>query len=295
MFKLEKINNVRVKSIKSIETIPPEKIKGYDLIKELYANIFLIAKKKSGKTSLIWKLIKHCSNKYTKFYIFSSTVSKDPTWIHIIDELKKRGNEVEAYTSIEEKGINILSDIIEELKEQAKQERLEEERKQIEAEQKKKGKNQFNPFSLVGGRSKIIQEMFNEEQEGEEEDKPVKLKKIAPEIMFILDDMDQSLRNEAVTDLLKYNRHWRSKCILSSQWPLDVNVGGRKQLDVVILFRGHSLDKLKIIHDNLDLPIDFNAFVELYKNATFEPFNFLYIDTNNTEFRKNFNQKYRLD
>lgn len=69
---------------------------------ELYGNIFLVARKKSGKTSVIWKILKSCSNKDTNIVLFASTLHKDPNLIHIIKYFKKKGNHVEAYTSIKE-------------------------------------------------------------------------------------------------------------------------------------------------------------------------------------------------
>jgi hypothetical protein len=54
---LKQTNNQIVKAI-PIPNVDTRPIKGFDLIQELYANIFLCARKKSGKTSVIFKLIK---------------------------------------------------------------------------------------------------------------------------------------------------------------------------------------------------------------------------------------------
>ena len=62
MLSLKQINNQSVKAI----PIPDEDkrpIKGYDLCEEVYANIFLCARKKSGKTSALFKIMKECSVK----------------------------------------------------------------------------------------------------------------------------------------------------------------------------------------------------------------------------------------
>ena len=60
MISLKQINNQYVKAI----PIPDEDtrpIKGYDICEEVYANIFLCARKKSGKTSALFKILKECS------------------------------------------------------------------------------------------------------------------------------------------------------------------------------------------------------------------------------------------
>ena len=51
---------------------------------------------------------------------------------------------------------------------------------------------------------------------------------------------------------------------------------------------GHKLEK---IHRRLDLGIDFETFKSYYDFAVKDPYNFLYIDIRNDEYRKNFNEK----
>jgi len=48
---LKKINNVEVEALNIKQ--PPKKFKGKELFSEIYANIFLCAKKKKGKTFVI--------------------------------------------------------------------------------------------------------------------------------------------------------------------------------------------------------------------------------------------------
>jgi len=59
MIRIKKINNEKVKAI-PIETVSPDKIKGSAIFPDLYCNIFLVARKKSGKTSTIFKILKSC-------------------------------------------------------------------------------------------------------------------------------------------------------------------------------------------------------------------------------------------
>ena len=81
MISLKQINRQYVKPI----PIPDEDhrpIKGFDICEEVYANIFLCARKKSGKTSALFKILKECSSKKT-IMAFCSTCYKDKNWIQI--------------------------------------------------------------------------------------------------------------------------------------------------------------------------------------------------------------------
>jgi len=66
-------------------------------------------------------------------------------------------------------------------------------------------------------------------------------------------------------------------------------------MDAWIIFRGHSKDKLEQIHQNTDTNLPFGLFETLYNDATEEPYNFLYIDTNKGKYRKNFDMEYILE
>ena len=69
MTSLKQINKqvVRAIPIPNEDTRP---IKGYDICQEVYANIFLCAKKKSGKTSALFKIMKECADKKTIIIVF---------------------------------------------------------------------------------------------------------------------------------------------------------------------------------------------------------------------------------
>lgn len=94
-----------------IETVNPEDVKGKELFPELYANIFMLAKKKSGKTVTVGTILKKCAGRAingekTCIIIFASTIHKDAMWAAIIKMLQKRNYEVTVHTSINEDRIN---------------------------------------------------------------------------------------------------------------------------------------------------------------------------------------------
>ena len=71
MIKVRKVNNEEVKPVQV--QIDTRKVKGMDISTEAYANIFLCAKKKSGKTSAIFHMLKEFAGKDTTIYAFVST------------------------------------------------------------------------------------------------------------------------------------------------------------------------------------------------------------------------------
>jgi len=265
MIKIKKINDEKVKPI-NLPKIDVDRIKGNKLFPELYANIFLCARKKSGKTNCIFKILKSCSDKDTRFVFFSTTVHKDDNIKHIIKYFKNKENDVETFLSIKEGKEDQLQTLMDELK------------------------NNYDSDDDNNEETKFI----NVSDDDDANIKIKKKKKIAPEIIFVLDDMGVLLKAPSVSQLLKTNRHFKSKVIISSQYPHDMTPESRRQLDFLILFGGHSQEKLAIMFEDIDLPINFDLFEKLYKDATSEKFNFLYVDVRNVEFRKNFNYLYDI-
>ncbi|RZI45303.1 hypothetical protein [Candidatus Finniella inopinata] len=253
---LKKINDINVE-LPPLEKKDTRPVKGSDLFPEVYSNIYLCSRKKSGKTSVIFTILKKCITRETKILAFVSTLHRDKNWISIQNYLKNHGVMFEGYTSIwDENGTNILDEWV-------ASEQLDEN----ENEPESKGKDLL-----------LLQEPETTEK---------KSKFLGPEWIVIIDDNSNELRS--VSTLLKKNRHLKCKVIISSQYFNDLTPQSRKQLDYIILFKGHSIKKLQEIHRDADLSIDFNDFVKAYELTTEEKFCFLYVDCINGLLRKNFN------
>jgi hypothetical protein len=266
----ERINKVKVRPVQTGASLTMDKIRGSDLFPEIYCNVFICARKKSGKSSLIWKILKESVGRDTKIVIFAATARKDATYKHIIDYFEKKGNDVEVYLSITDGKEDRLSTIIEGLLTQEPPEEQSEEPPPPPPP---------NPFKFG-----------TEEEEEKKKRPPRKETKLAPEIIFVFDDLSSELRAKSVTSLMKSNRHYKSKVILSSQWPNDLEPSALKQLDYCILFGGHERKKLEKLHTDLDLKIKLEDFIAMFREITKAQYNFLYIDVINECFRKNFNQ-----
>eukprot|EP00732_Lithocolla_globosa_P002502 Lithocolla_globosa_v1_NODE_1658_length_2414_cov_455.281475.p1 type:complete len:170 gc:universal NODE_1658_length_2414_cov_455.281475:1520-1011(-) len=116
-----------------------------------------------------------------------------------------------------------------------------------------------------------------------------KPKKISQKYLIIFDDIASELKDPYVSQLLKTNRHYKSKVIISSQWLNDITPQSRRQIDFYLLFSGINMKKLEELYNDADLSISFEEFVNIYNIATRQKYHFLYIDSNNSEFRINFN------
>ncbi len=267
MFKIKQINNEIVEPVKFTQVKEDKRpVRGAKLFSDVYCNIFLCARKKSGKTCAISKIIKACCTSETHIVAFAATLEKDPTW----GEIRKYCNE----NDINFTGFRNIKDL------ETKQDILDGIMKDMgdPSDPKKSDEktNYSNPIQVGAGATK--------------EKKKKKPKELAPEIIFIFDDQSGELQLPSVAKLLKEHRHYKCKTIISSQYWNDIVLQGRKQIDYVLLYRGlaKSLDKLSDIYKNLDLTVEFEQFIDLYSYATSEKYHFLYIDVVNSEFRKDF-------
>lgn len=270
---VQKINNEKVKPVKlpDEQTLPT---KGRKLFDNCYSNIFICAKKKSGKTVLIHKILKDCIDRDTRIVFICSTIHKDSTYKYMIEKFGKR-HSVETYESLTENKESIIDRVL----------------NYTDASEVEETPPPPPP-PVPGMRFSDIDilPMIPEEPKKQKKEK----KRLAPEIVIVLDDLGQGLRIPSVGDLLKKNRHYKSKVIISSQYPNDLTPQALKQLDYCILFKGHSEDKLKLIHKHLDLAVPIEIFIQMYKTAVKEKYSFFYIDPINVEFRINFNTRIKL-
>ena len=78
--------------------------------------------------------------------------------------------------------------------------------------------------------------------------KKSKKKAIEPNYLVILDDLGTECRHPSVTQLLKTNRHYHAKILVSSQQVTDLDPASRRQLDYMLLLGGIPRDKLTLIY-----------------------------------------------
>jgi len=264
---LKKLNNVEVRPPPTLQK-EGRRVKGEKLFAEPYANIFVCARKKSGKSVVIFNILKSCIDKNTTVVFFVSTLYKDPVYRSMLKLCKDNGINTLCYTSLKEGQVDHLQDLVDCLEAEAE----EEFKKEEEGDEKKECRLLF------------------EGEEDEEEDKPKRKSKfLAPEYLIIFDDLSDELKSRSLITLLKKNRHWKMKIVVSSQYYHDLLPESRLQIDYLLIFKNITEDKLLLMHKNANLAIDPGVFVKLYHFATQKPFSFFWVDCINDRFRRNFN------
>jgi hypothetical protein len=281
MIRVKKINDVQIKPVKFITGGGDDKrpVKGSDMFPEIYSNIFILAKKKSGKSNAVYNIIKNCASKDTNVLVFSSTVNKDQIHVAIKQLCKIAKIPYTSYTSIIDDSsgekINIIEELIHKL--------------QLEAENDNKSEDSDD---IVKEKHPLI--LFEDSDDEDEKKAKKKSKYRAPEYIIVIDDLSNELKGPIINRLLKFNRHFKMKVIISTQYVHDLKPEALKQMDYCLIFKGERKDKLEKLHKDLDLALNFDTFLEIYYNATDEKYQFLYIDVRNEEYRKNFNKQFDM-
>ncbi|MDD4931723.1 MAG: hypothetical protein PHG66_06295 [Candidatus Colwellbacteria bacterium] len=279
----KKINNIKVKAVPVIHPPDTRPVLGEKLFSIVNSNTFMCAKRGSGKTSVIYKAIDECANKDTKVIAISGSMNNDKSWLAIQRLCEKKKISLETYTSIwDDEGDNVLEILTNKLKALNEGKETEEE----EEDGFSGSLEESLEFVPTGG---IDIFGMPTKGSGPSKSKKRRSKYQSPAWLLILDDIPNELKNSYVTAALKLFRHW-GKIIISSQSVNDLSKSGRNQLDYVILFRGMPVEKLEEIWRACALPITMDQFEAMYNFATREKYQFLYVDTANNEYRKNFSE-----
>lgn len=274
------------------------KVVGHRLFPELYANIYISAKKKSGKTTLLFNILKKCATRSTKVLIFCPTVNKDPTYKEITKMLDSKGidhNESENF--IDEEGNDLIELFIKNANAAAEQEEpevLPTSRKYVSREEARVIFGDELPKSEIEKKMKEDMKKDEEKRKKQMERKKRGKGKISPEYILVFDDLGQDLRKKSISQLLIKNRHYKCKVIISSQWLNYLMPTAIRQLDYCLLFGGFPTENMEDLYRKLNISVDFNKFIEMYKEATEKKYHFLYIDVNRNEYKKDFNEKFNV-
>lgn len=271
---LKKINGEVVRAVQTGSGDEKKKVKGEKLFPEVYSNVFLLARKKSGKTCCIFKILKKCVGPDTKLVFISSTVHKDDTYRVMLEYFRNKGNDIDVHTElVKGSGRNKEYVLLDTIKDDADE----------EEEAPAPAPEESGLFKFGKPPAEV-----------EEEDKPKKRKskKLAPELIFVLDDLGSGLRDKSVAMLLKKNRHYKSKVLIASQYLHDLKPDSIRQLDSILIWGGQPVAKLERIHRSLDLAIDYDTFEDRYRTATAKKYHFFYIDIPNERYRKDFTHEF---
>jgi hypothetical protein len=286
---LKQVNDFKVEDIgaeyRDKDTRP---IKGQELVPDLYANLFIASKKNSGKTTLICNIIKNCCDKNTTVIIFSGTLQLDPLWKWLRDWAPENLKDLEEYSSIidDDGKTNLLKALYKRLEDEAA----------IDDEEDDDDEQEKPRQVLRGGHDPALIYVDTIRGERLRKKRKKKSKYRTPKYLLVLDDISEELRNPAVAALLKKNRHFKCRVIVSSQYPWDLMPASRNQLQAMIIFGKQPDEKIVKIYEQLKVPIPFELFYKMYKAATpaDEPYSFFYFEPTTPRFKKNFSHEFEI-
>lgn len=273
------------------DEIPLEFIKSSKLFPKVYRNVLMLANTNSGKTNTLFNIIKRSVNTNTTIFIFAGQLYQDASWKHIVKWLEDHNIPYVLNTSIfYEEGENQLKELLDHFK--------------------KVYEDEFNQFISKNGQEQQEEEDNNnislfpdsdDESDKEDEDipnhkiKPSKRRKLAPDNVFIFDDLSAEINNSSlIASLLKENRHYKSQTYILTQYFKDIKPGARTNLDYMLLYPNLPANVLKDIHHDTALAVQEKVFNEMYHEATAKKYHFLYVDIKNNKYRSDFNEEFEL-
>lgn len=272
------------------ETAPPvldEKknypVYGRNLISQLYAAVNIVGNVGSGKTRLVWNILKGCCGPESSVFIFSTTAHNDKSWDGIKAWLEDSDIRFSISTTLDEDGSKCIDMITER---QVRQSIIDKKKLEIFNLQKL-GHYRDPSLPFCGAMFKDPDYEFRRPPK-ERDFLPTidpfllsvngVMEEYAP-IIIILDDMSKDqLNDSSVQNLIKRYRHFKCKVILSSQYAVDTSPTIRENTACWFVFGGLPNRKLQIIYDAIGSSIDLDEFVARYREATAERHSYLRID-----------------
>lgn len=262
---------------RDIKKIKPVKVnhhdidaKGRELQPILYSNTLLIARKRSGKTTLLYHCIKHMIDERSKLIVFCATHNKDDVWLAIKKYLKRRKIQSEFYYNLDD-----FTDIIARIEQQEDIEKAEEENVNT---------HRLVPLQIPLVRHPELPDPLDDEEKIKlPEDFPA-----VPRYMIIMDDIGLNEARNHIFFLAKKNRHLKCKFFVSLQDSLQIKPSVLMQFDYLYLFKGLESDYIKRLHGNVSMGITLDVFEKLYRLVTSMDHMFLNIHLATNEFFMNF-------
>ena len=296
MFKTDKINKVLIKPVINNAGHAPKKIKGYDYYPEPYANVALLARKKSGKTNVIYRALENCVVKGTNVFIFSPTCQIDETYKKMGAMLKKKGCTVVMKEHFMENGVDLIEQLLQIFGQKEDDEPDNDELIPPPMMAFPNDPNFRVVNSQVGGSCQMVRKIKRKNTKP----KPKKKGVIAPEHILVFDDLSSDLRNKSISRLLTKNRHYKLKCFLACHSVNNLEKMALSCVDYFHVFGNVSNEKIDELKDKVNITFKNDSkkdskLQRIYDFATARPYSFLYIDRVNCEFRKNFNEKLQIE
>lgn len=318
---LKKINDEVVKPVKTALTQDSRPVLGEAIFSDPTCNVLLCAHKGSGKTSVIAKILKKCASPNQSIIVVGSTVNQDPVWLAIRKWCKQHKIPFMGLTSMRENGADFFKVFLKKLQEEGEERNIDSDDSDDDVPVPDEADEDCQPETIdFFGQGKPGRQEEDDDYEysdddeedfrdrigtfGEMKSKTIKLPKRnktslinrskyqEPAYTIILDDISSELKTPSLVAFLKFQRHFRCRVLNSTQFSKDFLPQSIGQMDYLLLFGGLDEAKLKKLHRDAGLSIDFDDFMKIYDDATRQKYNFLYVDTRNNAYRKNFDKQY---
>lgn len=297
----KKINNVKVERI-------PDSDNHVRFDNQMFGTpfpvVYLLAKRNTGKTTLIYNILKECADPKTIVIMFSGTIyGRDYSGIRKMLNSKNVGHRSynSFYIDVDGKKKNRL-DRLKELTDYLKPRNMDppevidplgvdEEFANTEVEEPDLPITNF-------GHHKIMESLKSEDGE-------IPLH-VDWKYIIVIDDLKEEIQHSpSLAAFMTKSRHVNAMTIISTQNKHHMTPTNTTQFTHVMVgngtpFNGTSCE-LKELYKDISLRVGYPEFAELYERATAPNIgetksrNFFYVDVDNNKFRKNFDIEYNLN
>jgi hypothetical protein len=300
----KKINDVKIQKIidKGRKGFNAKNTQGYDIVPDPWANIGIVSKKKTGKSTVTHNILKKVAHKNATVLLFVSTVHKDPVWKKTVKMLEDRGCNVESHTHFIKDGVNLVDEFLEEAV-----------KDDSDSEDGNDDDDQY-PFKCRADLPSNYPVAFHTEEyikececklreyqschnkDGSKKKPKGRKKKILNYARFILvfDDLSTALRHKSINQLAKIIRHPQALAIYSSQRDTDFHPDMWGQMDFFLCFRSLNEKVIDSIWAKLNLSTELEDFKKIYEHCTEKPYDFLYVDVPIEKYRCKFDVEVNL-
>ena len=252
--------------------------KGKELIPYEYFNINLCGKRNSGKTVLIYNIVKWFVSSHTKTYIISPTIQKDNNMKKVVKLAKKQGADVKAYSGFKAGNKDVIKHLMKKWDNEDKKYKTYKSQKHNKTKPDPKIYEQQIREYFKG--TCIFAPSFEEIEDGGKTKPPIKYDRL-----LIIDDNSEELRHDkSFKELIFMARHYRCRIVYSSHDLKHSSPAMFQNLTHAVLYGKFSDDRLKCAHERLDPVEDLSLFSKLYKHCTKQEYGFMIYDL--TEYDK---------
>jgi hypothetical protein len=239
-----------------------------------------LGKKKSGKTTTIFHILKNKIGKKSRVTIISASLYNDQGWKDIRKYLDHIGVEYDTHLSVVEGEGKNKTNVLQELVNRLSAEAEEKEREEKQRGMGKSTKDIYLDAMLGFGSDK-------------KEKKEKKEKYQYPREIIILDDLGKHMRNPAVGNLLIKNRHYKSLVMLSGQHFKHLEPESRENINIWLVFKDQPKKTMLELHDSAGVSMPFKTFMNLYQTALKYERGFFYVNATDHDYRVSFDKQFQ--